>query len=141
MALMSYGIECGSTFSTGVAAQILQQQGVEVPAQMLDFFIANTIVGLNAQHEVEYLYPLSCTETGHQVVLEDGRTFFAMCAIDALGTGVTFGMKARITSYCIDSNETVQGLIDVKRINQMSPSELWVSYHDRWHGSEDAFNY
>ncbi|MGL6201167.1 MAG: organomercurial lyase [Lachnospiraceae bacterium] len=37
------------------------------------------------------IYPISAHQTIHQVILEDGRKLYAICAIDALGCTYTFG--------------------------------------------------
>jgi hypothetical protein len=50
--------------------------------------------------EIVSIYPLSLTPTEHQVVLENGRKLFAMCAVDSLGMPIMFNRKAKIISQC-----------------------------------------
>ena len=40
--------------------------------------------------KVNFIYPVSALKTNHQVTLDDGRQFSAMCAIDAIGAAFTF---------------------------------------------------
>ena len=46
------------------------------------------------------LYPVSALKTPHKVRLEDGRSFYSMCAIDALGCVYEFNQDISISSSC-----------------------------------------
>lgn len=61
---------------------------------------AKKMVVLDAEGRVRFAYPVSSVATGHKVTLADGRTFYAMCAIDALGCCVTFGQPVTVESAC-----------------------------------------
>ncbi len=58
------------------------------------------MVVLDADGRVQFAYPVSTVATSHKVTLADGRTFHAMCAIDALGCCLTFGQPATVESAC-----------------------------------------
>lgn len=49
---------------------------------------------------INFIYPVSALPTHHQVHLADGRSFTAMCAIDAIGATFTFHQDTVIDSMC-----------------------------------------
>ncbi len=61
---------------------------------------AKKLVVLDAAERVQFAYPVSALPTGHKVTLADGRTLYAMCAIDALGCCFTFGQPVVVESLC-----------------------------------------
>lgn len=73
---------------------------------------------------IKFVYPVSSIETNHRVSIEDGRAFFAMCAIDAIGSHFTFGKNIRINSKCSECGQEV--FVEVKdgKIEKCSPSNL-----------------
>lgn len=59
--------------------------------------------GLLASQEdgaITGVYPLSALPTRHTVQLQNGRSVYAMCAIDALGMAYEFGQDISIASSC-----------------------------------------
>lgn len=58
--------------------------------------------GMVADEEgnVTFIYPVSALPTNHHVRLADGRSFTAMCAIDAIGATFTFHQDTEIDSVC-----------------------------------------
>jgi len=50
--------------------------------------------------EIVSIYPFSLIPTEHQIILENGRKLFAMCAVDSLGMPIMFNRKAKIISQC-----------------------------------------
>jgi hypothetical protein len=46
------------------------------------------------------IYPLSLKPTEHQVIMENGKKLFAMCAVDALGIPNMLNKNAKIISKC-----------------------------------------
>lgn len=61
---------------------------------------AKKMVVLDADERVQFAYPVSTVATSHKVMLADGRTFHAMCAIDALGCCFAFGQPIAVVSTC-----------------------------------------
>lgn len=53
-----------------------------------------------ADGAVQYAYPVSAHPTSHAVHLADGRSFSAMCAIDAMGSALTLGQDTVIEDSC-----------------------------------------
>ena len=73
-----------------------------------DAIVAKKLAGLDERGLVKYAYPVSSAPTGHRVTLADGRAFYAMCAIDALGCFFTFGQPVRIDARCHVCGQPVQ---------------------------------
>jgi len=61
---------------------------------------AKGLLGCNPGGEIAFAYPVSALPTPHRVTLGDGRVFFAMCAIDALGSAFEFAQDASVASSC-----------------------------------------
>lgn len=78
------------------AAGIEPEHAEELAAQMA----RNNVLVLGDDGEVRFAYPVSGLATPHQVTLADGRTFSAMCVIDAMGSAYTFRSDAYIASKC-----------------------------------------
>lgn len=73
---------------------------------------------LDEEGNICFAYPVSANETHHKVFLEDGRSFSAMCAIDAMGSAFTFGQNTKIESMCSYCGSPVQlEVIDGKLVN------------------------
>ena len=62
---------------------------------------------IDEEKNVNFIYPISALETSHRVVLEDGRQFFAMCAIDAIGSAFTLHQNTEIFSECAGCGKPV----------------------------------
>ncbi len=50
--------------------------------------------------QIMSIYPLSLEATKHQVVLEDGKRLFAMCAVDAVGLPNMVNKDVKVISEC-----------------------------------------
>jgi hypothetical protein len=61
---------------------------------------AKKLVVLDETERVQFAYPVSTIATSHKVTLADGRTLYAMCAIDALGCCFEFGQPVVVESVC-----------------------------------------
>jgi hypothetical protein len=62
--------------------------------------------------EIVNVYPFSIVPTEHQLILEDGKKLFAMCAIDALGMPNMFSRNVKIISRCAKCKQEIT--IEVK---------------------------
>ena len=82
--------------------------------------------GMVADEEgnVNFIYPVSALETKHRVTLEDGRSFCAMCAIDAMGTAFTFHQNVEVHSTCAVCGEPVYVKIINGKVADYSPQTL-----------------
>ena len=79
---------------------------------------------------INFIYPVSALPTNHRVTLEDGRNFYAMCAIDSMGTAFTFKQNVHIESVCSQCGEKV--VVDIKdqEIAYVEPDTLHVLHVD-----------
>ena len=79
---------------------------------------------VDEERNVNFIYPVSALQTGHQVTLEDGRMFTAMCAIDAIGAAFTFHQDTEIHSACASCGEPVYVRIVDGKVAEYSPANL-----------------
>jgi hypothetical protein len=62
--------------------------------------VAKKMVVLDEAGRVQFAYPVSAVATNHKVALADGRTLYAMCAIDALGCCFEFAQSVQVEPTC-----------------------------------------
>lgn len=74
--------------------------------------------------KVNFIYPVSALPTNHRVTLADGRTFTAMCAIDAIGAAFTFHQDTEVHSVSAVSGEPVFVKITDGKVAEYSPKGL-----------------
>lgn len=79
---------------------------------------------IDENHQVNFIYPVSALETGHKVTLDDGRSFSAMCAIDAIGAAFTFHQNTEIHSACAKCGEPVYIKIQDGKVKEYAPEHL-----------------
>jgi hypothetical protein len=65
------------------------------------------LIALQDDGSVTDLYPFSAVPTRHKVQLKDGRSFFAMCAIDSLGIAYELEEDTVISSSCSQCNADI----------------------------------
>lgn len=74
--------------------------------------------------DVNFIYPVSALATNHRVTLADGRSFTAMCAIDAMGAAFTFHQDTEVHSVSALSGEPVFVKIMNGEVADYSPKTL-----------------
>lgn len=79
---------------------------------------------VDAQQNVNFIYPVSALPTNHHVTLADGRSFCAMCAIDAIGSAFTFQQDIDVHSKCSMCGKEVYVKIKDGQIAEYSPQGL-----------------
>lgn len=79
---------------------------------------------INEGREVNFIYPVSALATNHHVTLADGRSFTAMCAIDAMGAAFTFHQDTEIHSVSAVSGEPIFVKIVNGEVTEYSPKSL-----------------
>jgi len=72
------------------------------------------------------VYPVSALPTRHKVQLKDGRTFYAMCAIDSLGIAYEFDQNLSISSSCRKCDTPISVEINSGKISQLTPSTTYA---------------
>lgn len=75
--------------------------------EIIDAMEKEHIFQLSENDGICYLYPYSAYPTDYDVRLADGRRFYAMCAIDSMGSAVTFNQPVEIFSKCKDTKEEI----------------------------------
>jgi hypothetical protein len=83
-------------------------------AAALSELVDRDLVQLGADAEIAVAYPFSASPTRHRVFTEDGRAYWAMCAIDALGMPYLLHQAAEIRAQGPDSDRAVTVAIDPK---------------------------
>ena len=73
---------------------------------------------------VNFIYPVSAMPTNHRVTLADGRSFTAMCAIDAIGAAFTFHQDTEVHSKCTGCGTDVFVKVQDGKITDYSPKGL-----------------
>lgn len=74
--------------------------------------------------DVNFIYPVSALPTNHHVTLADGRSFTAMCAIDAMGAAFTFHQDTEVHSVSAVSGEPIFVKIVDGEVADYSPKTL-----------------
>ena len=80
--------------------------------------------------EVAFVYPVSALPTSHRVLLADGRTFYAMCAIDALGAVFEFDRDAVVNSSCSHCRRPLTVTLAGGRLKSADPPDIQVLHVD-----------
>ncbi|NTV12566.1 MAG: hypothetical protein HGA96_01315 [Desulfobulbaceae bacterium] len=75
-------------------------RSIQECAELVSALQAKGLLVRNHGGEIAFVYPVSSLPTPHRVTLADGRSFYAMCAIDALGSSSEFAQDATVTSSC-----------------------------------------
>lgn len=74
--------------------------------------------------KVNFIYPVFALKTNHQVTLDDGRQFSAMCAIDAIGAAFTFHKDTEVNSVSAVSGEPIYIRIKDEKVDEYEPKTL-----------------
>ena len=69
---------------------------------------------------------LSALPTPHRVRMADGRGFYAMCAVDALGSGFEFGQDVAVVSSCSQCGMPVSVSLSGEKVAGAEPESLQV---------------
>lgn len=75
-------------------------------------------------NDVNFIYPVSALPTNHRVTLADGRSFTAMCAIDAMGAAFTFHQDTEVHSVSAVSGDPIFVKIVGGKVTDYSPKTL-----------------
>jgi len=122
-------------------AQQLEINDIDNLDQIVNKLIADRIIVADeATNNISFAYPVSALPTAHKVEMVDGRSFHAMCALDAMGSAFTFKQDVRITSHCVECGDAVLIEIIDKKITDLQPHSLQLlhadlSVSDNWAGS------
>ncbi|AHM57111.1 hypothetical protein EAL2_c18190 [Peptoclostridium acidaminophilum DSM 3953] len=92
------------------------------------------------EENINFIYPVSGFPTNHQITLEDGRSFCAMCAVDGMGCAFTFKQNVKVHSKCSECGADIAVEIRDGQIVSLSPEAAHVLHVDlngnqNWSGS------
>ena len=77
---------------------------------------------------ISVVYPVSALPTPHKVKLKDGRSFYAICAIDSLGGVFAFTQDIVVTSSCSYCQKLVSVTIENGTISTFDPGGVFVTH-------------
>lgn len=127
--LMNYTIDNGKPFNLDEDAQGMgftkqEQEG------LFDSLKSKASIVVGQDKNVNFIYPVSGLPTNHKVTLADGRSFSAMCAIDAMGTAFTFKQDIEINSVCSNCGDSVYVKIKDGKLVKYFPEEMHILHVD-----------
>jgi len=76
--------------------------------------------------EIVSIYPLSLKPTEHQILLENGKRLFAICAVDALGMPIMFDRDIKIVSQCEKCKQKITIEIKNGKIEWVSHPNIMI---------------
>jgi|SRR3990170_2895104 len=97
--------------------------------RLLEALEAKGYVVRDGVHGITAAYPLSVRPTRHRVTLENGRSVYALCGVDALGVSPLFGLSAAIEARCPHCERTIRLDVQGDEVVKKDPSTavLWYS--------------
>lgn len=113
-----------------ISVETMHENDFEQEEKELLRFLAQKDVLVIEEGQIVFAYPVSKKPTNHHVKLADGREFFSMCAIDALGSTFVFGQDTEISSICPVSGEEIRVTVKDKEIEGYSPENIQAIHVD-----------
>lgn len=126
--LMDYTINEGAPYNIHDGAKMGRELR-DLPA-LISSLAGKRAIVLDTNGNVSFVYPVSALPTNHKVTLSDGRAFFAMCAIDALGAAFTFQQDIDVDSACSECGQRIHVEIKDGLIAGLSPPTAHVLHVD-----------
>lgn len=108
---------------------------------IIESLLAKRVIVLDGENQyITFVYPVSALPTAHKVTLADGRSFFAMCAIDSLGAAFTFKQDTQVQSQCAACGAPVAARVVNGQLHEVQPASLFILHvdlacTDNWAGS------
>ena len=99
-------------FADGEMPAPLDVARLEEDGLAMRTLVDRDLVGLGPGNEIALAYPFSAQPTRHRVRLADGRGYWAMCAIDALGIPYLVHQAVEINAREPASDRTIRVEID-----------------------------
>ena len=99
----------------------------------IDILCALESKGVIVQDEdgsVSVVYPVSALPTPHKVKLKDGRSFYAICAVDSLGSAFVFEQNIVVSSSCSYCQKSVSVTVENGEISSSDPVSIYVTHTD-----------
>ncbi|WP_163337276.1 MerB-like organometallic lyase SaoL [Desulfopila sp. IMCC35008] len=133
IAILNFSIDQKKPFN------IIEDKTAEIDVVLQELIDRQAMI-VSEDGNVDFIFPVSTKPTQHKVSLQDGREFFAMCAIDALGSAFTFDCATKINSVCAHCNEPVaievrNGSVAYVSCNELRALHVDLNKSDDWSGS------
>ena len=90
----------GNAPTVGKLGLVLKESRHEIIRVLNTLEEMDLLLRKKGTQEIVSIYPFSLVPTRHQIVLEDGKRLFAMCAVDAVGMPSMFDRNVRVASQC-----------------------------------------
>ncbi|PLX88023.1 MAG: hypothetical protein C0618_05295 [Desulfuromonas sp.] len=100
------------------------------PTDIFENLVKKQVIILDEQQRAQYVYPVSAAPTAHRVKLADGRSFHAMCAIDAMGSTFTLQQDITIHSRCSLCSTPISLNIHNGQLDRLQPPTTHVLHVD-----------
>nr|WP_313755699.1 MerB-like organometallic lyase SaoL [Tissierella sp.] len=141
--LINYVVNNGVSFNINLdSVELLNLGNISSVSfkQIVNSLFLKKILRKDESGDINFLYPVSALPTNHRVTLADGRSFYAMCGIDAMGSILTFNQDIHIQSQCSQCGEKIS--IDIKNGNlaYLSSESIHVIHLDSDENEEWAGN-
>ena len=88
------------------------------------------VIVQDADGSVIVVYPVSALPTPHKVTLNDGRSFYAICAVDSLGSAFVFEQNIVISSSCSYCQKSISVTVVNGEISTSDPVNIYVTHTD-----------
>lgn len=131
--LMNYTINNGKAFNLcEITDEMSKDIGFEKEELkvLFDNLDNKSSIVVDENKNVNFIYPVSAIPTNHKVTLADGRSFSAMCAIDAMGTAFTFNQDVKIKSVCSNCGDSIYVEIKDGQLIEYTPEEMHILHVD-----------
>lgn len=76
--------------------------------------------------EIVSIYPFSLKPTEHEILMENGKNLFAMCAVDALGIPIMFNRNVKVVSQCEKCKQKITIEIKNEEIRRFSHHNIMI---------------
>lgn len=127
MIILNMIIDKGSSVSYDEIRQKCIREGIDISLTNLTINKFEKEQYLVSEDEmVLFMYPISSKKTNHRVKLADGREFYAMCAIDSLGSSITFDQDIEINSKCMVTQKEINIKIKNNKISYVNNKDIYV---------------
>lgn len=130
--LMNYVINNNKPFSL----EQLDSLSVDIDINITEVNdLVNSLLEKNAivadeENNINFIYPVSALATNHIVKLSDGRKFYAMCAIDAIGSTYTFKQDVTVHSKCSNTGQDISIFLKNGELREYDPTDLHALHVD-----------
>ena len=88
------------------------------------------VIVLDEDGSVSVVSPISAFPTPHKVKLKDGRSFYAICAVDSLGSAFAFEQNIVVSSSCSYCQKPVSVTVENGEISTSDPVNIYVTHTD-----------